>query len=92
MLNFDFLKLPADMQLHLKGGLLFAAGAVVVLTIAHFIGPGWAIAAAAVGMGYGVERYQAIRHEGTVSNLDWAASALPGVLVGAVIELYRVLQ
>jgi hypothetical protein len=91
-MNLDFLHLPADKRLHLIGGVLFAAGAVVALTIAHFWGPGYAIAAASIGMGYGVERYQAIRNEGAPSNLDWAASSLAGVLVGSVVELYRVLQ
>jgi len=87
MIKLPTIQLPADKALHLKAGALFAAGAVVMLLVARYAGPGIAVAASAVGMGWGVERYQAIRHEGTPSNADWAASAAPGVVVGVVIEL-----
>lgn len=85
-------KIPRDKQLHLMGGAMFAAGASAVLLIGKYVGPGIAISAACLVMGWGVERYQAIRREGTPSKWDWAATSAPGVVAGALLELGLRLQ
>lgn len=79
--------LARDKLVHLALGLLFAVGAAAVMVVGLLVGPGLAVALASLGMGWGVERYQAIRREGTADNLDWLASSAPGVLLGAGIEL-----
>ncbi|MBE7419818.1 MAG: hypothetical protein HS128_19100 [Ideonella sp.] len=76
-----------DTALHLVGGLLVAIGAVALLLIGRYVGWGAAIAVAGVLMGWGVERYQAIRREGAPSRADLVASAAPAVFLGAAIEL-----
>lgn len=81
--------LPADKLVHLVLGTLIAAGFSVMLLVEQYAGPGWAIAAASIGMGLGVERYQAIRHEGTPDAMDWLASSSPGTLIGLCVELHR---
>lgn len=77
----------SDRLTHLKLGTLFLLGTAGVLIIAHNIGNGIAIAVAAIVMGWGIERYQAIRHEGEASKADWAASSAPGVLAGIAYEV-----
>lgn len=79
--------LPRDKKLHLLGGLLFAAGAAAMFATARWLGPGYAIVFSSVVMGWAVERYQAIRREGTPDKLDWLCSSLPGVLAGAALEM-----
>lgn len=81
-----------DKQVHLKLGLLFAiCGAADHALVIH-AGPGYALMLSAVVMGWAIERYQAIRREGTPDKKDWIASSMPGVSLGAAIELYRFLN
>lgn len=79
----EFFSAP-DIRMHLKLGAALALGMLADLLIAlHVSGP-LAMALGAVGMAWGVERYQAIRREGVASRSDMLASALPGLLLAAV--------
>ena len=81
-----------DKTLHLIAGTIFVFGTIVILLVARNVGAGAAVALASLGMAYGVERYQAIRKEGTPSLKDMAASAAPGVVLGLAYEALMRLQ
>lgn len=83
------MKVSPDKRLHL----VYGSGVALFLLalLAAPLGIGTAVAAGSVCIGWGVERYQAIRHEGTADRMDWLASSLPGVLLGAGIEVAKVL-
>lgn len=81
------LTIPADKLAHLKYGLGVALFFLLMLWAGPRLGMGYTVALASVVMGWAVERYQAIRREGTPSGWDWFASSLPGVLLGLVLQL-----
>lgn len=80
------MKIAPDKIAHLKYGSLAALFFLIMLALGPRIGLGYTIVLASVVMGWGVERYQAIRHEGTPSKADWFASSLPGVLLGLAVQ------
>ena len=53
------------------------------LLLAIYVSGPLALAVGAVGMGWSLERYQAIRREGVANYSDMLASALPGLLLAA---------
>jgi hypothetical protein len=75
-----------DTHLRLLYGTGVALFLLAMLLAAPRIGAGSAVAFGSLLIGWGVERYQAIRHEGTPDNKDRLASLLPGLLLGAAIE------
>lgn len=85
------MQLAPDKLRHLKWGGGLAAALAVVVALALFVSPGWAIAGGAVLFSIGVEVYQKARNEGTASWADAAASTAPGVALGLAIELWRLL-
>lgn len=82
------MNIPADKLLHLKYGTLFALMTAAAMWFAVRYGIGWATAGGSVVMGWALERYQAIRREGTPSMADAAASAAPGVVLGVALQAY----
>ncbi len=77
-----------DKRLHLIYGAGVALFLLALLWAAPRIGAGATVAIGSVLIGWAVERYQAIRREGTPSKLDWLATSLPGLLLGGGIELW----
>jgi VanZ family protein len=86
------LGLAPDKLLHLKLGVPMAIMLAVVVFVAQYAGPGFAVALGAVWLGVGVEMYQKYRNEGEASWADAAASAAAGVVAGLGYELWRYLQ
>ena len=83
------MRLAPDKLLHLKLGAPLAALLAAVLAVAHYAGPGFAVAAGSVALGVGVELYQRLRGEGTATLADAAASAAVGVVAGLLFEVWR---
>lgn len=73
--------------LHLQGGLIAALALVCLLAVAHYSHPALAVAVAGPLFGWGIERYQAIRREGTPDNRDILTTAAPFEAVALVIWL-----
>ena len=78
----EFFAAP-DKRLHLKLGTALAVGMLADLLLAIYVSGPLALAVGAVGMGWSLERYQAIRREGVANYSDMLASALPGLLLAA---------
>lgn len=76
-------------QLHLFGGIAVAACIALVLLVAWYFGPGWAVAFGCTLVGISIELYQGIRKQGTPGWADAALSAAFGVVAGVGFELYR---
>lgn len=77
-------KLPADKIEHLKWGSAGAIGMVGLLVLALRVHPSVALAVGGVMLGWGVERYQAVRKEGVPSNADAVATAIPCWVAAAI--------
>lgn len=84
--------LEPDKVMHLKLGLLWSVLALMMVLAGKYVGVGQAIIAGSVVNAWGVERYQAIRMEGTPCRMDMLASALPGILLGAAIAVFDVFR
>lgn len=79
------MNIPADKLLHLKYGAALALLLLALSLIAIKLGPHWAIGVGGWVLAWGVERYQAIRREGTASRADMVASALPATVLAFVV-------
>lgn len=84
------MQIDDDKRLHLQAGALLALLLVAVALLTLHASPGLAVAAGSVAMGWGVERYQAVRRDGEASYADMTASAAPGVLAGLLFEAWQV--
>lgn len=83
------MNIAPDKLRHLKWGSAFALGIGATLMISRYVSPGVAIIVAGIVMGWAVERYQAVRHEGTPDKADWIATAMPAALLGFGVEVVR---
>jgi hypothetical protein len=81
--------LEPDKIMHLKLGAALAALLALIVLVALYVGPGYAVAFGAVAFGIGVELYQKIHDAGVPSLADAAASAAAGVAGGLLYELVR---
>jgi membrane protein implicated in regulation of membrane protease activity len=79
--------LAPDKVMHVKGGMLVAIGTILILLIGRHVGAGFAVAIASIVMAWSVERYQAIRRQGTPDVDDIIAGSFPGVMLGELIEI-----
>jgi hypothetical protein len=77
--------IPKDKLQHLAMGV----GSTVVLAAIHFLPLGWAIAIGGIVFGIFYELQQWYRKEGQPDVWDAIATALPGIVVGVVLELVR---
>lgn len=78
--------IPRDTALHLAAGLIVVAGVLALQWLAT-IDLGLAVAAAGIAVGWGYERLQEFRGEGTPEARDAIATALPGCIAGLAIHL-----
>ena len=83
------MRLAPDTIVHLKAGFAAAVLLGAVVAASKAFGPGWAVAAGSLALSWGLERYQAIRREGTPSDRDLIAGALPGIVLGIAVEVWR---
>lgn len=83
------IRLASDEQMHLKLGALAALMLMLVAFVAAYVSPALAILIGGGALAWGVERYQAIRGEGTPSYRDMALSAAPSVLLAAVVFFFH---
>lgn len=71
------LKLDDADRKHLIGNMLAAGTLGVLILIAIYLHPALAMAACGFVFPWAIERYQAIRHEGTPSKRDIVLGAIP---------------
>ena len=71
------MELQRETELHLYGGLIVAVALAVLMFIGQHWHPAAALSIGGVAFGWGIERYQAIRREGTPETRDLVATALP---------------
>jgi hypothetical protein len=69
--------------------LAMGVGSTVVLGAIHFLPIGWAVAIGGIVFGVFYELQQWYRKEGQPDVWDAVATALPGIVVGVVLELVR---
>ena len=69
--------------------LAMGVGSTVVLGAIHFLPIGWAVAIGGIVFGIFYELQQWYRKEGQPDVWDAIATALPGIVVGVVLELVR---
>jgi hypothetical protein len=69
--------------------LAMGVGSTVVLGAIHFLPIGWAVAIGGIVFGVFYELQQWYRKEGQPDVWDAIATALPGIVVGVVLELVR---
>jgi hypothetical protein len=79
----------ADKVVHLKWGSAAAAGVLLLLWVGSLLGWPAAIALSGVAVAYTLERYQAIRREGTASWQDMVATAAPFQAVALAVWWLR---
>jgi hypothetical protein len=77
--------IAADKVAHLKWGTAVAVGVWALLWVSTCWGMPLAVGLAGVAIAYVLERYQAIRREGTASWKDGVATALPFELLALVL-------
>ena len=78
--------IPKDKLLHLGMGV----GSTIVLAAIHFLSVGWAVAIGGIVFGVFYEFQQWYRKEGQPDAWDAIATALPGIVAGAALELLKV--
>jgi hypothetical protein len=78
-----------DKKLHLILGFALALVSFLIVFVAWWVGPGYAVAFGCFVGALGVEHYQDVRNEGVPSWADARYSAAPGVVLGLGYELAR---
>ena len=82
------MNIPRDKALHLAMGVGAVAVTVLVIELArHNLGAALALMTTAFGVFYEVQQWW--RKEGTVDPWDAAATALPGFVVWALLEVFK---
>lgn len=87
----DPFRLASDTRMHLIGGTAALAGLLLVLALWMHVHPSVALLVGGGLFAWGIERYQAIRREGTAERRDLLATWFPFMVAAAVVALVDLL-